>query len=118
MICLPATIENISTRVDKTLKIIISTQETTSEQSSKLFSLHQKFGWFLFDENDIKEKDVPLEPAPEFKTDKSPSQRLRAVLYVYWEENTKKNENFDDFYKKWIEKKIGEIKEYLPEKYE
>ena len=112
----PATIEGISTRVDKTLKITLSTQELPPNEAAKILSLHQTFGWMLFSENELSEKDIPPEPTPEFKSDKSPSERLRAVLYVYWETNTDKKKPFNNWYKDWIEGKIKEIKDYLPEK--
>lgn len=108
-----ATIENISTRVDKTLKITISTQELSPEEASLLMGLHQKMGWFLFKENPVTTEEVPDEPAPEFKTDKSPSRRLRACLFVFWEKNTDKSQNFQQFYENWMDKKCEEIKNYL-----
>lgn len=106
-------IESIATRADNTLKIVIGTQELNPEQSAQLFALKGKQGWFLFAENSMTEVDVPKEQAPEFKGEKTPSQRLRACLYKYWELNTSKSKTFDDFYKEWMEKKIAEIKEHL-----
>lgn len=108
-----AIVEGISTRQDRTLKITLSTQELQPEQASLLLNLHQKQGWFLFSENELTEKDLPPDSAPEFKSDKSPSQRLRACLYIYWKQNTSKQKPFDTFYKDWTEKKINEIKDTL-----
>ena len=113
---IPATIDKIATRVDNTISIGVSTQELEPEGATALFSLKGKLGWLLFSENPPEEGDIPKEPAPEFKTDKTPSQRLRAVLYVYWAENTNKKKTFELFYKEWMELKISEIKETLPEK--
>lgn len=111
-ISLPATIEKLATRADNTIVITVSTQELPPEESAVLFSLKGKLGWCLFSEVTLEEKDIP-EATPEFKGDKSPSQRLRAVLYRYWEKNTSKAKPFDEFWKAWIEKKIGEVKETL-----
>lgn len=110
-----STIESIATRADNTIKVVVGTQELSPEQSTLLFELKGKLGYFLFAENGITEKDIPEEPAQEFKSDKSPSQRLRSALYVYWDKNTNRKKVFNDFYKEWMEKKISEIKEYLPE---
>ena len=110
-----STIESISTRSDNTIKVVVGTQELNPEQATILFGLKGKLGYFLFAENGLTEQDVPDEPAKEFKSDKTPSQRLRAALYVYWEKNTNHKKQFDEFYKEWMEKKISEIKEYLPE---
>jgi hypothetical protein len=108
-----AQIESVSTRADKTLKIVVGTQELNPEEKSALFGLMDKQGWFLFKENVIDIVDVPKEQAPEFDNDKSPSQRLRAVLYVYWDTKTAKKQSFNSFYDSFVEKKIKEIKETL-----
>jgi len=108
-----AVIEKVATRVDNTLAISISTQELDPTEAATLFTLKGKQGYFLFAENQLSEVDIPKEPAVEFKSDKSPSQRLRSVLYIYWKDNTNKAKTFDEFYKSWIEKKIQEIKDNL-----
>jgi hypothetical protein len=110
---LSAQIEKVSTRADNTITITVGTQELEPEQAAILFSLKGKQGWLLFSENIFSETDVPKENAPEFKGDKTPSQRIRACLYRYWEKNTSKTTPFDTFYKQWAEKKITEIKETL-----
>ena len=116
MLLLPATIQNLRTLADKSWRIQIDTQELSVAQASQLMDLHQNFGWFAFSTNPDENVEIPDEPAPEFKTDHSPSKRLRNTLYVYWSENTNKKQNFDDFWKNWVEKKINEIKDYLPSK--
>lgn len=113
MIKIPATIEGISTRTDKTLKITIATQEMDAESAAELMALHQKFGWLVFSENMVSESEVPAEPAPEFKGDKTPSKRLRAVLFKHWQMNTSKQEDFDSYYKRTVERFIETIKEKL-----
>jgi hypothetical protein len=110
---LPATIEKITTRADNTIAVTISTQEMTPEASTALFGLKGKLGWLLFAENMATEADVPKEPAPEFKGEKSVSQRIRSCLYLYWSKNTSKSTPFDTFYKQWAEHKIQEIKDTL-----
>lgn len=107
-------IESIATRADNTIKLVIGTQELPPDQAVEVFKLKGKQGWLLFSENPIEQEDIPEEPAPEFSTDKSPSRRLRSTLYVYWNECTAKNPDFETFYKQWMEKKINEIKQLLP----
>lgn len=54
------------------------------------------------------------EPTIAEPTSKSPSQRLRGVLYTYWSQQlSHKHPDFKVWYENWIEKKIAEIKEYL-----
>lgn len=101
---------------DRSFKISVECQELPPAEMSQVFSLAEKTGWLVFSENNLEKSDIPEENAPEFKTDKSPSQRLRAILYVYWNECTDKKLSFDLFWKSWTEKKINEIKKLLPEK--
>lgn len=107
-------IESISTRADNTIKLVIGTQELPPEQAVEIFKLKGKLGWILFSENPLEAKDIPNEPATEFKNEKSPSQRLRNCLYVWWEKNTNRSKPFDEVWKEWCNKKCDEIKEYLP----
>lgn len=107
-------VESISTRADNTIKIVIGTSELPANQAVEIFKLKGKQGWTLFSENPLEAKDIPTEPAPEFKSDKTPSQRLRAILYKYWELCTSKKPDFNTFYQSWIEHKIQEVKDLLP----
>lgn len=107
-------IQKIQTLVDGGFKLDVITQELTPEEATLLLSLHKKQGWFLFKEAPFKEEDLVDLPEikPEFKGDKTPSQRLRAVLYVYWQQNGGKGD-FDSFYKRQMERIINKIKEKL-----
>lgn len=100
------------TMADKGLRVQVDTNELTPEDAGKVMMMKDKFGYFVFaeqvNENDIK--DLPkiiLE-----KEEKSPSARLRATLFVYWKQK-KVGNDFDLFYKRWINKKINEIKDLL-----
>lgn len=105
---LPSTIESVSTRKDNTLKLVISTQELSGEEKAKLMDLHNKYGWLLFSEDELTQEDIP-EEKPEFGNMKSDSQRLRNVLYVYWEKIGKKGD-FEHFKRRWYNNKIEQIK--------
>ena len=112
----PAIIDKISTLVDGGCKLSISTQELAPDEMTSLFSLKNKEGWFLFKESVIKESDVdkiPDEPDVRIeKRDKTPSQRIRAVIYRLWE-TTNKSKTADEFYKYYMDKLIEKIKEKL-----
>ena len=109
-------IEQIKSLADGSWQLKFSTQELSPEQVASVAELKGKLGWFMFSENTFNESDIPKEQAPEFKDEKSPSQRLRNTLFVYWKENTKQDKTFEVWRNEWIEKKIAEIKKYLPEK--
>jgi len=112
----PASVSKITTlRGDKTIRLQVDTsRELTADEVSLLWSLYEREGWFLFKETEINKEDTLSVPdtSPEFKSDKTPSQRLRNVIYVFWDKNGAKG-NFDDFYKKQIEKIITRIKDEL-----
>ena len=44
---------------------------------------------------------------------KSPSSRLRSVIFVWWEQQNKPSEDFEVFYRSTMEKFINHIKEKL-----
>ena len=111
-----SSIEGISSRVDGTWKLVIGTQELNEEQTKAIIQLNRKQGWFLFKENQLVGTDLIDIPEikPEFKTDKSPSQRLRGVLYVLFEQKYKSQyKTFEEFYRIQMEKIIDWIKEKL-----
>ena len=108
-----STIEKIETRSDNTIKLTIGTQEVSAEQATELFTLKQKIGFFLFDDKPIKPDDLNIPDfVPEIKGDKTPSQRLRAVLYVRWQQLGKQG-SADDFYKQQVERFIEAVKDKL-----
>ncbi len=111
-----ADVHKIETLVDGGFKLIIYTQELTAEEATKLFSLKGKQGWVLIKETPIVESDllnIP-EPDPEFKTEKSPSQRIRNCLWILWSQKYKtRYPVFDDFYRTNTEKIIIFIKSRL-----
>lgn len=114
---IPSTIEKVETMA-KSLKITIETQETlTPETMAKMFTLKDKVGWFWFAEDakaipeTIDTKDLPDVVLEEGQ--KSPSQRLRASFYVYFDQLGKPGGDFESFYRKQMEKLIDQIKERL-----
>jgi len=108
-------INSIRTLADGTARLTVDCQEMNPEQLTQLFALNKKLGFFLFKENPITEDETPNEVAPEYRGDKTPGQRLRAILYQFWKLNTNQSKPFNDFYIAWMDKKVNEIKEQLPE---
>lgn len=113
MILLNTIIDKITTLKDQSLKITLESQELQPEEMAALFELRNKYVYTALDEAPINPDDLDIkEPMKEFKTDKTPSQRLRAVLYRYWEQN-KPTEDFDSYYKRKMEEIINYIKDKL-----
>lgn len=79
-----AQIDGVTAKKDRTLSLRLGTQELTADDTSYLFDLMGKQIWVGIAETEIESLDVP-EVLPEMKGDKTPSQRLRGLLYKYWE---------------------------------
>ena len=97
---------------DKGLRIQVDTQELGPEDAGQVMLLKDKLGYFVFAEQ-IGEQDIKDLPKIELEEgEKAPSARLRATLFVYWEQH-KVAEPFDLFYRRKIESFISAIKEKL-----
>lgn len=112
-VTLQAILGNVSTRKDGSLKMSFESQELNAKDGAALLDMRNKIGWLLFSAEQITEEDVPEEKIEaDFDGEKTPSQRLRSVMFVYWKQKGKK-ESFNDFYRSQMEKWIDQIKECL-----
>jgi hypothetical protein len=112
-ICIPATVSKVTTMADKCLRLVVDTQEITDAEIKRdVFETHDALGYFFFQENPITEIPKNLPPVEMEEGEKTPGQRLRGVLFVYWEQK-KVKESFEVFYRAEIEKLISRIKEKL-----
>lgn len=107
-----AIIDGVSKKKDATLSIKLGTQELSPEDTAKIFEMGNKQIYVAFAETEITKLDIPEEMV-EFPGDKSPSERLRGVLYVYWDTKTDKKKSFDEFRKDYMEKIISNVKDKL-----
>lgn len=105
----PATISKITTMADKSLRLQVDTQELSHEDKAKVFGMHEQFGYFFMQDIVIKEEDLIDIPEiqPEFKTEKTPSKRLRDRLFVYYDATHTDKAGFEDWYKKEMDR-IGQ----------
>lgn len=106
-----ATLEKAPTLKDGSLRLTFETQELDTDNCVSLFQMRLQFGWLLFSPN--KEEQAPLdEPTPQDEN-KTPSQRLRACIYRYWQAHGESKIDFDSFYRSQIETYISRIKSLL-----
>lgn len=108
-------IENISTRVDGSIKFTFGSQEIDSQMGGNLLQLRGKFIKALLTDNNITEleaKVIEETPIQDGTKTKSHSQRLRAVLYRVWEQSGLQIP-FDDFYRTKMEGHITDYKNML-----
>ena len=113
-VTLQAILSNVSTRKDGSLKLTYETQELNAKDGAALLDMRNKIGWLLFAADQLTSDDLPEEKIDLEIGEKSPSQRLRSVLFVYWKSKNQKG-SFNDFYRRQIETWIENVKEKLDE---
>lgn len=98
---------------DNGLKLTFETQEMLADDMTELFKLKGQLGWLFFREVPIKEVNLDELPAISLeKGEKSPSERLRGIMYVWWNKE-KTNTPFDIWYRQKMEQFIENIKSKL-----
>jgi len=118
-------IDKVSTLADGSLRIYIGTPELSFDTMVNVFNLIKKPGYVLVSANAINQDQIDaVEKATtnaEF-SEKTPSQRMRGVLYKLWEKTQPKTMNgdgemeyvdFDLFYKRQMNKIIDHFKTKL-----
>lgn len=73
------------------------------------------FGWVLFkpSESAFTESQIPDYSPESHDEKKSPSERMRSVLYLVWK-HSKPDKDWDGFYRQEYEKFINHYKQKLP----
>lgn len=107
-------IDGVSKKKDGTLSIKLGTQELNKDDTAQIFDMGNKEIWVAFCEVPMDENDLNIpEILTEFKSDKTPSQRLRDVLFVFWEKNKKGQVEWEIYYRSQIDKIIDYVKDKL-----
>lgn len=86
------------------------TRELDPEAKVQIMNMHNQTGWLLFSPDEIQESEVPDKPS-DIET-KTPSQRLRGAIFVYWQQQGSQGE-FEQFYKQKMEAFIEHVKSKL-----
>jgi hypothetical protein len=100
MIMLGGLIESLSTRKDKSIKVSIGTQELSPKESAELFQMSQQFCYIAIKPEPFQHEEIDTINSlkTEFSEIKSPSKRLRAILYRNFELNNEGYQDFNMFY--------------------
>jgi hypothetical protein len=90
------------------------TQEISPAGMAQAMEYYQQFGWLLFapEQRELEEVDIPKEKVQAEYAGRTPGQRLRAVLYVRWEQS-KTTKDFETYYREQMEKIINQVKDRL-----
>jgi hypothetical protein len=104
-------IESIASRKDKTVKLVIGTQELSPSKAGELFNLNNKIATVYISEKTIdqREMDQVDKIDPEFEG-KTQSQRIRAVLFILWTQDAEGFQLFDSYYRSKTDKYIEHLK--------
>ena len=115
-ILLSTYVESISTRKDKTVKVILSTQELSQERAGELFGLLNKLAVAYISVKDIGEDEIEKvdKANPDIPDGKTQSQRIRNVLYRLWEQAPEGYKDFNSFYHFKTEQIVEHFKSKLP----
>ncbi len=109
---IPAIIDKVESNDDNSAKVKIFTREIKPEVFGYLFSLNKKEVWLAVSEIEMKPEDIEVAEVKVERNEKTPSQRLRATLFVLWEQ-TKQTTNFEQYYREKMEDFINKVKEKL-----
>ncbi len=112
-IVISSILENISTRSDNSVKLVLGTQEMDESNAAQLFGLRNKFVKVLISDTNIsplEERLIDEQKLHDGKKVKTKSQRMRAVLYKLHEQEGGTEETFDAFYDDKMEMMINQIK--------
>jgi len=115
-IVLDGILENIASRADGSIKLTFGTQEVSPTQAGVLFSMRGKYAKCMLSDENISElakeeiNSLPLTSGG--GKNKTPSQRLRGVLYRYWE-GLGSNGDFEEWYLDMMEKIIDFYKQKI-----
>lgn len=111
-VSLPVIVDGIKTLKDRSLKLSLVSPELKPEEMSILFSLNQDQAACVLASKGSKIDEGELDIEMEFPEEKSPSKRLKNVLYVLWKQEESKEE-FELYYRTKMERLIDFVKEKL-----
>ncbi len=113
-VTLPAIFSGIRSKVDRTYTLTFGTQEMSGEDAAKLLSMQQDLCWLVIapSEAEADQVEVPQGRPEVGMTAKTPSQRLRAVLFVLWKQLGSRDD-FEDYYRTQMERFIEIVKSNL-----
>ena len=115
-VLLPVLVQGIKTRVDGSLVVSVETQELSDSKVGEVFGLRKKLAMMYLSPKDIvTQKELAQVDAiqPEERGGKTPSQRMRAVLYILWTQNNEGYKDFPLYYEVKMNNFIEELKQNI-----
>ena len=114
MITIPATVARLSSRKDLSLSVTFDTGELSPDLAGHLFGMQNKAVYLAVKETAFNAQETDALDALDSEfiddTKKTPSRRLRAVLYLLWQQDPEGYADFKAFYAAKMEAVIGHFK--------
>lgn len=108
-----AEIKSVKKLANGTMDVVLNTQIQDPQAMASIFSLQDFCYTMLKNEHFTKEEEEAIQDMKADSFGKTPSQRLRNILYVKFEQDNKGFKDFQDFYKHNMESFINLIKNDL-----
>lgn len=109
-----ATVQGIRSLKDRTCRLTIDLQEQTPENYSRLFSMIDEFVKFYMTTDNITADETEIIDSEIIDNEsKTPSQRLRNVLYRLWEQDQRGYEDYNLYYRYMMGRIIDRYKQEL-----
>ena len=109
---LPAILSKVASRKDRSYSLTFETREL-GKDAAMLMDMLQSEGYLLFSPNDdLNEADIPDEKADAMTGQKTQAQRLRGVIFRFWEQKGSQG-SFDNYYRSVMESLIEQLKDKL-----
>lgn len=114
---LPVIVSSIRSLKDGSVSVCVETQELSASKAGELFSLRGKVVMlYLSPKDTISQKEIDQVNSidADVSPGKSPSQRMRNVMFLLWRQDAEGHSEFDSYYKTKMERYIDELKSNLP----
>jgi len=115
-ILLPVIVTSIRSRVDGSISVTIETNELSPSKAGELFSIRGKTAIAYLSPKDIvtqKEIDQVNAINNDGMGGKTPSQRMRNVMFILWKQDPEGYKDFNLYYINRMEKFIDALKENI-----
>lgn len=117
MIIIPVTLDTLSTLKDGTIKLVFETQELHPSKVGELFGYRNQIGYLAFKPELFSSDEInaieSLKVA-DYEGTKSPSKRMRDILYVIWKSYPDGYKDFNLYYQYRMDELNKMLKSEIP----
>lgn len=115
MILIAGMMEGLSTRKDKTIRLTLGTQELSPNEVAELFKFNQSFCYVALKQEPFSQ--IETDSIDSLKTEydgiKTPSQRLRSIMFRNFEQQPNGFKDFNSYYVYTMDKLCDHFKSKL-----